>query len=150
MKKMVLKFTGDRDFSGDKLYQNDEGIYFSKDDYNDIIYIGREPDSDPWGSVKTLSKYKDIEFITIGDENLPTEAERRNYMMLSRLKADCDYYLGNGKGYAGHLWAQDEAKQIDEMKKIYNSFSEDKKPEWLTWDQILVYEKELTQTIKYY
>ena len=28
-----------------------------------------------------------------------------------------------------------------QMKKLYNSFAEDQKPEWLTWDNILHYEK---------
>lgn len=67
--------------------------------------------------------------------------DKFNYMMLSRLKMDCDYYLGNGNHYAPHLWALEEQKQIDEMKKIYKSFSDDKKPEWLTWEQILEYER---------
>lgn len=73
--------------------------------------------------------------------NRPTETERFNYQMLGRLKSDCDYYLGNGNKYAGHLWAGNEKDQIKEMKKIYNSFSDDKKPEWLTYEAILQYEE---------
>lgn len=145
MKKLILKYAGFRDFSGDKVYQDDEGIYYSKDDYNDIIYIGKDPDNDPYGSIKNIAKYKDMEVITVGDENEPTEAERFNYMMLGRLESDCKYYLGNGNRYAKHLWAGDEKRQIEEMKRIYNSFTDDKKPEWLTWTQILQYEKELTR-----
>ena len=118
MEKLILKYAGFRDFSGDKVYQDDEGIYFSKDDYNDIIYIGKDPDNDPWGSIKNITKYKDMEVITVGDENLPTEAERFNYMMLSRLLTDVKYYLGNGNRFAGHLWAGDEKKQIEEMKRL--------------------------------
>lgn len=143
MKKLVLKYAGFRDFSGDKVYQDDEGIYYSKDDYNDIIYIGKDPDNDPYGSIKNIAKYKDMEVITVGDEELPTEAERFNYMMLGRLQADCEYYLGYGGRYANHLWARDEKKQIEEMKRIYNSFTDDKKPEWLTWENILEYEKQM-------
>lgn len=139
--KMILQFTGYRDFSDDKIYKNEEGIFFSKDDYNDIIYIGKDPDNDPMGSVKTLSKYKDIDFVTVGDEDLPTEAERFNYMMLGRLESDCKYYLGYGNRYKHHLYYHDEQKHIDEMKKLYNSFSDDKKPEWLTWEQILNYKE---------
>ena len=147
MAKMVLQFTGHRDFSGDKMYQNEDGLYFSKDDYGDIIYIGKEPDNDPWGSVKTLDKYKDIEFITTGDENLPTELKRLDYMMLSRLEADCKYYLGYGGRYTGHLYYKDEQKHIDEMKKLHNSFQDNKKPEWLTMNQILEYEKKMQVNI---
>ena len=143
MKKLILKYVGFRDFSGDKVYQDDKGIYYSKNDYNDIIYIGKDPDNDPYGSIKNIVKYKDIEVITVGDENEPTKAERFNYMMLGRLKSDCKYYLGNGNRYAKHLWAGNEKKQIEEMKRIYNSFTDDKKPKWLTWESILEYEKQM-------
>lgn len=144
MKKLILEYTGTRDFSDNKVYKDKEGIYFAKDDYNDIIYIGKNIDNDPWGSIKNIPKYKDLEVITTGDEDLPTEAERFNYMMLSRLESDCKYYLGNGNRFKGHLWAGDEERQIEEMKKIYNKFAEDKKPEWLTWEQILEYERQMT------
>ena len=143
MEKLILEYTGMRDFSDNKVYKDKEGIYFSKDDYNDIIYIGKDPDNDPWGSIKSIEKYKDVEVITTGDEDLPTEAERFNYMMLGRLLTDVKYYLGYGNRFKGHLWAGDEEGQIEEMKKIYNSFTEDKKPEWLTMDQILEYEKQM-------
>lgn len=65
------------------------------------------------------------------------------YMMLGRLESDCKYYLGNGNRYAPHLWALDEVKQIEEMKKLYNSLPNDQKPEWLTMEQIEQYEKEM-------
>lgn len=80
-------------------------------------------------------------------KNLPTEEERFNYMMLDRLRADCEYYL-NGNRNAKHLWARDEEKHIAEMKRIWNWFPDDKKPEWLTWEQILEYEELITNTVK--
>ena len=64
-------------------------------------------------------------------------------MMLSRLQSDCEYYLGNGNRCKKHLWAGDEKKQIKEMKKLYNELPDDQKPEWLTHEQILDYEKEM-------
>lgn len=142
MKKLILNYVGRND-NDNKLYQDTEGIYFEKDDYDDIIYVEKEYDNDPWGSIRTMKKYKDMEVITVGDENLPTEAERFNYMMLSRLQTDVKYYLDNGGKHAKHLWAENEQEHIKEMKKIYNWFKDDKKPKWLTWEQILEYEKEL-------
>lgn len=65
------------------------------------------------------------------------------YMLLSRMKSDCDYYLGFGNRYAGHLWAQNERDHIECMKAIWNSFSANDKPEWLTFEQLLDYEKKL-------
>lgn len=72
------------------------------------------------------------------EEILRSELEFR-YRLLSRMKSDCEYYLGNGNGYAGHLWARDAEKQIEAMKAIWNSFPEDQKPEWLSMEQIEEY-----------
>lgn len=65
------------------------------------------------------------------------------YQMLSRLKQDCEYYLNYGNRTKKHLWAGDEADQIEMMKELWKSFKEDEKPEWLTWDELLDYEKAL-------
>jgi hypothetical protein len=72
-----------------------------------------------------------------------SEEDKFNYQMLDRLRSDCNYYLGYGNRNSKSLWANDEQEQINEMKKLYNSFSDDKKPEWLTYEQILEYEKEM-------
>ena len=64
--------------------------------------------------------------------------DRFNYMLLGRLKLDCEYYLVNGGINAKHsLWAQDEQKQIDKMREIYGSLKI--KPKWLTIEQINEY-----------
>ena len=72
---------------------------------------------------------------------------RRNvkfrYQLLGRLKADCDYYLGYGNRYTMRLWAKNEEQQIELMIKLHDSFDQDKKPEWLTMDEILEYKKEM-------
>jgi NAD(P)H-flavin reductase len=61
--------------------------------------------------------------------------------MLSRLESDCKYYLGYGNRYKKHLYYLDEQEHIDEMKKLYNSFPDDEKPQWISYDKILEYEK---------
>lgn len=68
------------------------------------------------------------------------------YMMLSRMKQDCDYYLGYGNRSANHLWAGDEKSQIENMKVLWNGFSDEDKPEWLTWDDLLEYERNMIQS----
>ena len=65
------------------------------------------------------------------------------YMMLSRLKQDCEYYLGYGNRNASQLWAGDEQTQIDTMKSLWNTFSEEDSPEWLTWDELIDYAKRM-------
>ena len=59
---------------------------------------------------------------------------RFNYMMLDRLKSDCEYYLVNGGRNKNSLWAHDEQAQIDKMRELYDSLTI--KPEWLTMEQI--------------
>jgi hypothetical protein len=68
---------------------------------------------------------------------------RFQYMMLSRLRSDCDYYLGYGHRSANNLWADSVDEHIAEMKRLWNGFPEDKKPEWLTMDEILEYETKM-------
>lgn len=62
------------------------------------------------------------------------------YQMLSRFKQDCDYFLGNGGRNEKYLWAGNVSDQIDVMKRTWDQFSEEDKPEWLTWEDILDYE----------
>lgn len=97
-------------------------------------------------SVKIWDPYGDVYFSTSKErlyyEPLPSDMRFR-YQMLSRLKADCDYFLGNGNGYEGHLLAKNVEDQIKEMRKRWNEFEEDEKPEWLTWEQIDEYEQKM-------
>ena len=55
------------------------------------------------------------------------------YMLLGRLQADCEYYLGFGNKSSRRLWAGSEKTQIEYMTKIHDSFRENEKPEWLTF-----------------
>lgn len=65
------------------------------------------------------------------------------YMMLDRMRTDCEYYLGNGNRHAKNLWAKNEVEQIAYMKALWNSFGEDGKPEWLSYYKILDYEQKM-------
>lgn len=65
------------------------------------------------------------------------------YMLLDRMKQDCNYYLGNGNRLKKYLWANDEKEHIENMKALWNSFPDEEKPEWLTMEQIETYEKEM-------
>lgn len=63
------------------------------------------------------------------------------YMLLDRMRMDCEYFLGCGNRFARVLWAGDVDKQIEYMKAIWNSL--DEKPEWLTMEQIVELEKRM-------
>lgn len=64
-----------------------------------------------------------------------------NYQLLDRLRCDCEYYLGYGNRNKKNLWAGNEKEQIEKMKELYSNFKEDQKPDWLTYNKILEYEK---------
>lgn len=72
--------------------------------------------------------HKDIEF---------------KYRLLSRLQQDCKYFLGNGNGTEKYLWAGNVDGQIKMMKDLYNSLSDNQKPEWISMEEIEGYEKEM-------
>lgn len=57
-----------------------------------------------------------------------------DYRLLSRLKADCDYFLGAGGRAEKHLWAGNVQEQIAKMRELYALLPE--KPEWLTMEDI--------------
>lgn len=65
------------------------------------------------------------------------------YRMLGRFYSDCEYYLGFGGRSANCLWAHDEKEQINLMRLIYNSFSKDELPNFITKEDIDRYEKEM-------
>ena len=58
------------------------------------------------------------------------------YMLLDRMRCDCDYWLGNGYRHNKYLWAGDPVAQIRFMKWLWESFAAEEKPEWLTMEQI--------------
>lgn len=69
--------------------------------------------------------------------------ETFRYMLLGRLQRDCEYYLGYGNRQDKHLWASNVEDQIDTMITLYESFDDDKKPEWITIEEIEKYQEEM-------
>lgn len=63
---------------------------------------------------------------------------RFKYQLLSRLKQDCDYYLGFGNRSKRRLLALDEAQQIAKMRELHSELPE--KPVWLSLEDIKRYE----------
>ena len=136
----TLKFVCEDNFSN-YVYKCIESNILYKDLSPDskkpeLYSCGNEIDGDPCYPIK-LDNVKFIDRVVIN------RANQFNYMMLGRLKSDCDYFLGNGNGFIGHLWAKNINEQIQEMKRIYNIFDNDNKPEWLTYTQILEYESKM-------
>ena len=66
-----------------------------------------------------------------------------DYRMLGRWKMDCDYFLGCGNGYEGHLYHGTVEKICDAMEEKWNALPDDAKPEWLTMEQIKEYRRSM-------
>lgn len=71
-------------------------------------------------------------------ETIPSGHEDK-YRLLSRLKADCDYFLGAGKRAEKHLWSGYVRTHLDKMRELYASLPE--KPEWLAPEDIGRYDR---------
>ena len=110
--------------------------------WKDLSFGGAEPqlhscgdlDGDPGWPIRPDLEVK---FKTKYEED-PFEF---NYMMLSRLESDCNYYLGCGNRCEKHLYHGNVSKQIQAMLVLWESFPQDKKPEWLTREDIMAFEK---------
>lgn len=75
----------------------------------------------------------------------PPSIEHRvneKYQLLSRMKADCEYYLSEGHDLEKHLWAGSVAAQIEKMREVYSALPYE--PEWLTKGDIDRYEEQMT------
>ena len=70
-----------------------------------------------------------------GSDELPAFVDHSgDYVLLDRLRADCDYFLGAGGRSEKHLWAGNVHAQIKKKRELYDALPE--KPEWLTAEAI--------------
>ena len=79
------------------------------------------------------------DLISVSDEELESigvtpEQGSDDYRLLSRLKADCDYFLDAGGRAEKHLWAGNVREQITKMRELYAALPDE--PEWLTMEDI--------------
>lgn len=110
-------------------------LTFSKDVDNDWIFNG-----ECFYGEKINRNYLLIDI----DKSILQHDEKFRYQLLDRMRSDCDYYLGNGNKHDKYLWANNAIEQIAYMKALYNSFPDDKKPEWISLKDINNYEDAMT------
>lgn len=75
-------------------------------------------------------------------------ADKYKYMLLDRLRTDCEYFLGNGNRNVSQLWGGSVGTHIDSMLLLYDSFPEEDRPEWLTREQIKDYSERMGEALK--
>ena len=88
-----------------------------------------------------------FESVDDGLGDLDTKDPQYLFMLLSRMKSDCDYVLGSGgKGAIKYLWAGSVDGQIETMKYIYNllvpKYVND--IEWISMEEIDRYDSMLS------
>ena len=69
------------------------------------------------------------------------QSEEFKYQMLDRMKSDCDYCLANNSELELCLCGLSVSEYITFMTALYKSFPDDKKPEWISIEDINKYEE---------
>ena len=126
------------------LYRDSKGYYY--------VDCHNEPKNDGISVVYRLSPATDSEgepnkmiechIVITNPRSEREELERAfkfDYMMLDRMRVDCEYYKSAEHFNNSH--ASTIRETIEEMKRIWNKFPKDLKPNWITYEQILGYEK---------
>lgn len=140
---MKVKYIGFGGYIELPVYEDENGkLYFDQNNGRNglALYTGayrdgsREISGEP--NVKVQEKVEcDDPFV-----RSPKEFE---YMMLSRLIMDCDYFLGYGDGYEGHLCCKTVEEHCDRMEELWNTFSDKEKPEWTSLERIKQYREQM-------
>lgn len=145
--KLVLEYIGEDNFNR-PVYRTKDGksrlfkdINCGSGEMELCSSSNNEIDGEPCDLISEIDEYKNLVIETLKPEPIVTKEERFNYQLLGRLKMDCEYYLNYGNRDVSRLWAKTEQEHIDKMKELYNDFDDNKKPEWLTWEDILNYEQ---------
>lgn len=143
MKTLELTRVGEHRMEGG-LYKDKNGNYYvdchdePKDSGVSVVYrlspkneIDGEPDKMIECEVKILNP--------LSEREKRMKAFKFDYMMLDRMRVDCEYYKSAEHFNNSH--ASTIRETIEEMKRIWNKFPKDLKPNWITYEQILGYEK---------
>lgn len=149
---MKLKYLGNDSWDR-PVYEDENGrIWKDLDDRE-----GTEPslctslnnafDGEPDTPMYVMKKYEGVK-VEFFPMRMIERKDRFNYMILDRMKSDCDYYLGYGNRNLNRLNSDSIQCHIQEMKDLWNGFADNEKPEWLTYNQILQYEKTMTDDVR--
>ena len=94
-----------------------------------------------------INRIENIDFVRslLAEQSIDkTQPFENEYRLLSRLKSDCEYFLGTGARAEKHLWAGSVDEQIDKMRELYDLLPE--KPEWLSKQDIDNYERQMIES----
>lgn len=141
---LFVEYAGLGGYMDEPCYRDQFGrYYFDQGDRhgNLELYTGAYLD-DECGEI-CGEPYNLVERPIICKEPYTEHPKKDAYMLLDRMRSDCDYFLGNGNGYEGHLYGGSVENICAEMEKLWNSFNEDEKPEWLSLKDISAYKRNM-------
>lgn len=138
---MKVKYVGFGGYMGVPCYEDENGkLYFDENNGKNGLNLYTGAYRTEWDEICGEPCNRVTEPVEC-DDPFVRHPRERDYMFLDRMRNDCNYFLGNGNGYEGHLWGGSVEAICDEMERIWNSLEE--KPEWLTLEQIKEYRKEM-------
>lgn len=143
MKTLELTRVGEHRMEGG-LYKDKKGNYYvdchdePKDSGVSVVYmlspkkeIDGEPDKKIECEIKILNP--------LSEREKRMKAFKFDYMMLSCMQMGCKYYQSAWSYNNAHF--QTAKEMIESMKEHWNKIPDDLKPEWISWEEILEYEK---------
>lgn len=144
---MEVKFTGFGGIMEVPCYEDMNGkIYFDENNGKGNLNLYTGAYRDDCGEI-CGEPYDQVTVPIECDEPFIRHPREHDYMMLSRYKMDCDYFLGYGNVCERYLYFKDVDTHCNEMEKLWNSFASDQKPEWLTLDQIKEYRGKMLEKL---
>lgn len=145
---MKVKFIGFGGYFEVPCYKDENGkLYFDENNGRNGLNLYTGAYLDECGEICGEPDTRVLEEV-ICDDPFVRNPRERDYMMLNRLMTDCKYFLTVGRGNERHLYYKTVEEHCDEMEKLWNSFSESEKPEWLTLQQIHRYREQMCKERK--
>lgn len=145
---MKVKYVGFGGYMETPCYEDENGrLYFDENDGRNGLNLYTGAYRDECGEICGEPSRKITDPIEC-DKPFIRDSREFDYMMLNRLQMDCDYFLGNGNGCERNLCYGKVNEHCDEMEKLWNSFPDDEKPEWLTMEQIKKYREKMLNIVK--
>lgn len=142
---MKVKFVGFGGYMETPCYEDENGkLYFDENNGRNGLNLYTGAYREEFGEIYGEPNIRVTETVEC-DKPFVRHPRERDYGILSRLESDCKYFLGNGNGYEGHLYYKEVNEHCDEMKKLYESFSDGDKPEWISLEQIETYRREMLE-----
>ena len=148
-KQLTVTFVGFSEYGDIPCYKDQNDHYYF--DMNEgkgplFLYTGAYLDED----CGEICGEPDLEIKNpvICNEPFSRSPYELDYMLLNRWRADCDYFLGYGNAYEGHLCFKSIDAQCDAMEDELNLLPDDYKPEWLTIEQIKHYRDNMKKALK--